>query len=439
MSRSLTNPVCFTYNNGIQDVQNGGMNMRADLERLQEEAERFIYTCYKELGYTREDAEARLLAVKREVDETGTYTHTTEELEQGCKMAWRNSNRCIGRLFWDKLRIVDARHADTTEAAAQAVLDHIRFASNGGKIIPTITVLPPEGPNGVPIRIWNHQLIRYAGYETEQGIIGDPASVEMTQAAISLGWDGAGGDYDVLPLIIQAQGQAPALYVIPEQEIIEVQIEHPERTEIAELGMRWYGVPMIADMRVEIGGINYPAAPFNGWYMETEIGARNFADAFRYNKLPAVAAALGLNMSSETTLWKDRALVELNVAVLHSFKKAGVSIVDHHTAASQFDLFEQREAKAGRELTGDWVWLIPPVSPATTHIFHSSYRNEIVKPNFFYQDRAFQIQDGVVVAAGPSSSEQCERHSEHLSNEGAPLQTISSQADHKPLKCPFAH
>ncbi|MBT2285836.1 nitric oxide synthase oxygenase [Paenibacillus polymyxa] len=403
--------------------------MRSDLEQLQEEAERFIYTCYEELGYSCEDAQARLAVVMGEIEVTGTYVHTTEELEQGCKMAWRNSNRCIGRLFWDKLRIVDARHADTAGTAADAVMNHIHVASNRGKVIPMITILPPDGPNGTPVRLWNHQLIRYAGYETEQGIIGDPASVELTKAAMSLGWQGAGSPYDVLPLIIQAQGQAPEWYVVPEEEIVEVLIEHPERAEIAELGMRWYGVPMIADMRLEIGGISYPAAPFNGWYMGTEIGARNLADTFRYNKLPAVAAALGLNTSSDTTLWKDRALVELNVAVLHSFKKAGVSIVDHHTAASQFAMFEQREEKAGRELTGDWVWLIPPVSPATTHIFHSSYRNEIVKPNFFHQDQAYTLQDGVASAAEPRSSEQQNAQVEHP----------QPQAGEAPMKCPFAH
>lgn len=403
--------------------------MRSDLEQLQEEAERFIYTCYEELGHSREDAQARLVAVMGEIEVTGTYVHTTEELEQGCKMAWRNSNRCIGRLFWDKLRIVDARHADTAGTAADAVLNHIHVASNGGKVIPMITILPPDGPNGAPVRLWNHQLIRYAGYETEQGIIGDPASVELTKVAMSLGWQGAGGSYDVLPLIIQAQGQAPEWYVVPEEEIVEVMIEHPEKKEIAELGMRWYGVPMIADMRLEIGGISYPAAPFNGWYMGTEIGARNLADTFRYNKLPAVAAAFGLNTSSETTLWKDRALVELNVAVLHSFKKAGVSIVDHHTAAAQFAMFEQREEKAGRELTGDWVWLIPPVSPATTHIFHSSYRNEIVKPNFFHQVQAYTLKDGVASAVEPRSSEQQNAQVEHP----------QPQAGDVPMKCPFAH
>lgn len=403
--------------------------MRSDLEQLQEEAERFIYTCYEELGHSREDAKARLVAVMGEIEVTGTYVHTTEELEQGCKMSWRNSNRCIGRLFWDKLRIVDARHADTAGTAAEAVLNHIHVASNGGKVIPMITILPPDGPNGAPVRLWNHQLIRYAGYETEQGIIGDPASVELTKAAMSLGWQGAGSPYDVLPLIIQTQGQPPEWYVVPEEEIVEVLIEHPEREEIAELGMRWYGVPMIADMRLEIGGISYPAAPFNGWYMGTEIGARNLADTFRYNKLPAVAAAFGLNTSSETTLWKDRALVELNVAVLHSFKKAGVSIVDHHTAATQFAMFEQREEKAGRELTGDWVWLIPPVSPATTHIFHSSYRNEIVMPNFFHQDQAYTLKDGVASAAELRSSEQ----------QSAQVENSQPQAGDALMKCPFAH
>jgi nitric-oxide synthase len=161
--------------------------------------------------------------------------------------------------------------------------------------------------------------------------------------------------------------------------------------------------------------------------MGTEIGARNLADTFRYNKLPAVAAALGLNTSSETTLWKDRALVELNVAVLHSFKKAGVSIVDHHTAAAQFSLFEQREEKAGRELTGDWVWLIPPVSPATTHIFHSSYRNEIVKPNFFYGDHSYKLD------SEQAEAERMDRESQQ------PVRDHQPQAEDSSMKCPFAH
>ena len=48
-------------------------------------------------------------------------------------------------------------------------------------------------------------------------------------------------------------------------------------------------------MRLEIGGIDYPMAPFNGWYMGTEIGARNLADQDRYNLLPKVAEIMELD------------------------------------------------------------------------------------------------------------------------------------------------
>ena len=54
-------------------------------------------------------------------------------------------------------------------------------------------------------------------------------------------------------------------------------------------------VPAISNMRLSIGGVDYPLAPFSGWYMGTEIGARNFADAHRYNQIPVVAQRMGLD------------------------------------------------------------------------------------------------------------------------------------------------
>ena len=126
-------------------------------------------------------------------------------------------------------------------------------------------------------------------------------------------------NFDVLPLVFSIDGKAPIYKEIPKEEVKEVPIEHPEYP-ISSLGVKWYGVPMISDMRLEIGGISYTAAPFNGWYMGTEIGARNLADHDRYNLLPAVAEMMDLDTSRNGTLWKDKALVELNVAVLHSFK-----------------------------------------------------------------------------------------------------------------------
>ena len=36
-------------------------------------------------------------------------------------------------------------------------------------------------------RVWNSQLVRYAGYRQKDGtVIGDPASVELTDVSLSL-------------------------------------------------------------------------------------------------------------------------------------------------------------------------------------------------------------------------------------------------------------
>ncbi|MFD3445865.1 nitric oxide synthase oxygenase [Microbacteriaceae bacterium 4G12] len=356
---------------------------------LLQEAEAFIKTCYQELGKESDEIESRLQEVKQSIETRGTYEHTFEELEHGAKMAWRNSNRCIGRLFWNMLKVFDARNLDTTKQIHEALLHHITFATNGGKILPTITIFKQKENESNQVRIWNHQLLRYAGYETDHGIVGDPASVAFTKVCQKLGWQGKGTPFDILPLVAQVDDQSPEWMEIPAESILEVPIRHPEYSWFADFDVKWYAVPIISDMRLEIGGIHYIAAPFNGWYMETEIGARNLADTERYNMLPQIASRMGLDTTRNTTLWKDKALVELNIAVLHSFKEAGASIVDHHTAAQQFQNFEQNEADCGRNLTGDWAWLIPPVSPATTHIFHSNYKDEILKPNYSYQEKAY--------------------------------------------------
>ena len=353
------------------------------------EAETFIRQAYGELDKSPAEAEKRIREIERQLETEGRYSHTFEELSHGAKMAWRNANRCIGRLFWNRMHVLDARDCETSDDVYAALLRHIEFATNGGEIRPAITVFPPASGGREPVRIWNHQLIRYAGYRTKDGIVGDPASASFTDVCRKLGWQGAGTPFDVLPLVIQTDGQEPRLYPIPERLVLEVPLSHPELDLFGETAVKWYAVPIISDMALEIGGVRYPAAPFNGWYMGTEIGARNLADEFRYDMLPAVARNMGLDTSTHSSLWKDRALVELNAAVLHSFRKSGVSIVDHHTAAQQFKMFEKNEARAGREVTGRWSWLIPPMSPATTDIFHGSYEDRTVFPGFVYQDRPY--------------------------------------------------
>ena len=312
-----------------------------------------------------------------EIEKTGTYEHTFEELVHGSRMAWRNSNRCIGRLFWSKMHILDAREVNDEEGVYNALIHHIKYATNDGKVKPTITIFKQYQGEENNIRIYNHQLIRYAGYKTEMGVIGDSTLRRIYDFCQVLGGKEKVHISMYYRLYFLLTERHPIYKEIPRKEVKEVPIEHPEYP-ISSLGAKWYGVPMISDMRLEIGGISYTAAPFNGWYMGTEIGARNLADHDRYNLLPAVAEMMNLDTSRNSTLWKDKALIELNVAVLHSFKKQGVSIVDHHTAAQQFQQFEKQEAACGRVVTGNWVWLIPPLSPATTHIYHKPYPNEIL-------------------------------------------------------------
>jgi nitric-oxide synthase len=139
-------------------------------------------------------------------------------------------------------------------------------------------------------------------------------------------------------------------------------------------------------MLFDVGGVHYTAAPFNGWYMGTEIGARNLSDDDRYAMLPEIARRLGLNTSSSRTLWRDLALVELNIAVLHSYERAGVKMLDHHLAAQYFMQFNEQEMLCGREVTAEWSWIVPPISGSATPVFHlDHWRNVIKKPNYFAQ------------------------------------------------------
>ena len=356
-----------------------------------ETAAAFVRQCYGELGRESE-IDPRLEEIWTAIGRRDHYVHTSAELEHGAKMAWRNSNRCIGRHFWDSLHVLDRREADTARAVYDALRDHIEFATNGGNVRPTISVFPPAISGEPRVRIWNHQLIRYAGYRTGDGVVGDPDSVALTDYCRARGWSGPGTEFDVLPLVIQIGDDEPELFELPDELVLEVPLAHPEYEWFADLGLQWYAVPIVSDMRLEIGGIQYPAAPFNGWYMGTEIGSRDFGDEDRYDRLPTIADRLGLDTTTDRSLWKDRALTVLNRAVLHSFERHGVRIVDHHTAAEQFARFEDEEDAAGRSVTGDRSWLLPPNASSTTHVFHRTYDDDVRTPNFFYRDEPPALQ-----------------------------------------------
>lgn len=123
---------------------------------------------------------------------------------------------------------------------------------------------------------------------------------------MKLGWKGKGTQFDLLPLVLQANGHDPDYFDLPPELVLQVQFSHPEWVReflflvyrsieiifysknsfpwFESMGLKWYCVPGVANMLFDCGGLQFPACPFNGWYMSSEIG-RDLCDAQRYNIL----------------------------------------------------------------------------------------------------------------------------------------------------------
>ena len=346
---------------------------------MRELARGFIEHHAREIG-TDHDPNARVEEILRELEATGTYTQTPSEIEWAGRAAWRNSTRCVGRLYWKSLRVIDAREANTPARQEEAIRSHLSLATNGGAIRPVMTVFPPDRPGLPGPRIRNHQLIQYAWWE-DLGI-GDRASASLTRFLITKGWKPPQERtaFDVLPVWIEQPDGSGTLIEWQRDEVLRIDIRHLRHPAVARLGWSWHAVPALSDFRLEAGGIVYPTALFNGWYMGTEIGARNLVDPDRYDGLMTLGRELGLDQSREQSLWRDEALVVLNQAVLESFSEAGVTMVDHHTATADFMKFCTREKRAGREVQADWSWMIPPLSPAATPVWNADWPNEELDP-----------------------------------------------------------
>jgi nitric-oxide synthase len=346
-------------------------------------AERFITLFHDENPGAGASAD-RMRQVRAEIGADGTYRHTPAELEFAARVAWRNSSRCIGRLYWRTLQVRDRRQVSAADQIAAECMTHLHEATNDGQIRPMITVFAPDAPGRPGPRIVNSQLIGYAGHQSGRAVTGDPAHLEITRLARELGWQAGDppGRFDLLPLIIESPGLPPAWFELPRDAVLEVPLRHPELTWFRELRLRWYAVPVISDMYLEAGGIRYPAAPFNGWYMCTEIGSRDLGDESRYNQLPEIATRMGLRTDSLRTLWKDRAVTELNAAVLYSFETSGVKMADHHTESELFLTHVEKEQRHGRRCPADWSWIVPPTAGSTTPVFHRDFDDFDASPNF---------------------------------------------------------
>jgi nitric-oxide synthase len=82
-------------------------------------------------------------------------------------------------------------------------------------------------------------------------------------------------------------------------------------------------------------------------------------------------------------------MIELNTAVIHSYQKTGVTLVDHHTASRQFMRFTELERNQNRAVYADWAWIVPPMSGSTMEVFYENWENKVVSPNFYYRDQVW--------------------------------------------------
>mgnify|MGYP002777003173 CR=1 FL=1 len=368
-------------------------------ERLLKKAKQFLDLIANEQAWEPEDKERRWKEIQEEVKATGTYTQTYEELAYGTQVAWRNASKCVGRISWSNMVIRDRRQVTDPDEMFRECQEHTQFATNGGNLQITMTVFRPKQPKERwGPRFWNSQLYRYAAYEMPDGsVMGDPANLALTKAIINkMGWQPPEprSAYDILPLVIEVPGQEPKMYHWQPDEVLEVPIEHPTVPEFKAIGMRWYAIPAISNFSVHIGGIHYGCIPFNGWYMDTEI-MRDFLDEYRYNKMEEIAQVLKLDTSSEQTLWRDRVALELNIAILHSFQKAKVTMVDHQTASRQFLTHDLREKKAGRECPGDWGWVVPATGGSACPVWHHQMRDFYLEPAYHHAADRWDVEDTI--------------------------------------------
>ena len=366
------------------------------LQDVEEEAQSFLAELHRE-GLYKDESElhVRLEQVLQEIRAQasegvvrgqrhrsmigGTWAQTKQELEFGIRRAWQNSRKCIMRSHCEELKLCDLRNVTSSKQMATDLISNLEIAFNQGNIQPTVFVFPPRTVNGRGPMILNNQILQFCGYEDQDGsVLGDPMNVELTRTIIDLGWQPPmrRSRWDLLPLVTMAEDDRPFVIELPASISETVRIRHPKyKPQFEELDLRWSAFPALTRLGFDIGGVQYTAAPFIGWFMDAEIGVRNLADTFRYNVLPDVVKALGLADESysdgieefddlpeyEKLAMLSRAQAELNYAVHHSYLQAKISMSDSLTASKKWCQYDDAfREKNGFRLPADPYWLAPP-------------------------------------------------------------------------------
>ena len=208
--------------------------------------------------------------------------------------------------------------------AAPADVDQRRRACG-----PMVSVFAPDTPWRPGPRIRNDQLVRYAGYAEPGRVLGDRRYVDFTTAVCRLGWRPPTGRTRVRQA---AAGGA-------DRRTRGSRCSRCRATSCARCrwstrscrgsrrsGLRWHAVPVISNC-----GCASAASPTRRRRTTACTSARRSARTCspttpRTGSRGVIAERLGLDTTSERTLWRDRAVVELNRAVVHSFDAAGVTI-----------------------------------------------------------------------------------------------------------------
>ena len=266
------------------------MGGNRSLQVVEQEAVDFLRVLREEGFYDSEDAfQNRLNQVRREIQAGsvhgvvqedhsyaklgGIWTQTQEELEFGIRRAWRNAKKCIMRSHCEELKLCDLRGVTSSAEMVTQLVKGVSDAFNGGNVQPTVFAFPPRNINARGPMIWNHQVLQFAGYQTEGGtVLGDPMSVELTNAMIDLGWQPPEpkGRWDLLPLVAMAEGDRPAMIELPADLRKLVDIRHPKyKAEFERLDLKWVAFPALTRLGFDIGGVQYTAAPCKALFWVT--------------------------------------------------------------------------------------------------------------------------------------------------------------------------
>jgi nitric oxide synthase oxygenase domain/subunit len=243
--------------------------------------------------------------------------------------------------------------------------------------------------------LWNNNSLQYAGvsdtlsllmgqlltfdpnqYKEKDGtVLGEPGNVDLTDQITKLGWKPPAikSRWDLLPIVTMAENDSPHIIQLSKDDFPDVFIGHPDAQHnlaFRKMGLRWGCSPVLSRLGFDIGGVQYTAVPFMGYFADMEIGMRNLADKTSYNVLPRVIGALNLLPRGETLdelppyeqLAKlQTAQTELTRAVYWSYTQAGVRIIDTLSASNMYCEFDDLHlAEKGFRLPADPYWLAPP-------------------------------------------------------------------------------